>query len=169
MKMDKLTIMLSSLILLSVFPCDLIAGNDPETEIFSLESGDYKIDINIKYNYTIRRICFEHYELGTNTGFYGTVTAPDSGKYIGAGHTEGGIEQIQKVTLYVDNNATGIENAKTYNGKVLKFEKISRFDNLIFTTTLEVSPSGIVERKSFEALEDQKMNLLYAFLYCFNV
>lgn len=170
MKMDKLTVMFSSLILLSVFPCDLSAGKDPETEIFSMESGDYKIDINIKYNYTIRRICFKGYDLGTNTGFYGTVIAPESGKYIGSGHTEGGVEQIIDLSITVDNKKFDkIDNGITLKGELLRFNKVSKLDNLLFTTSIELTSEGLRESKYFEAIEDQKMHMFCAFAYCLNV
>ena len=168
MRPNTLTAIFSILLFLSAH--NLNAGQgDPETEIFILQSDKYKIEINTKYSYTIRRICFENYEAGKNTGFYGAVIAPESGTYIGAGHTEGGIEKIQSTSLFVNDQQTNIENGRTYNGELLRFEKVSRLDNLLFTTTIKVSSSGITESKFFEAVEDQKINCVYAFLYCLNV
>jgi len=170
MKVNNLFVMFSSLISLSVFPCALSAGQDPETEIFSLESGDYRIDISSKYNYTIRRICFKGYDLGTNTGFYGTVIAPESGKYIGSGHTEGGVEQVIDLSITVDNTKIEkIKNGVTLKGELLRFNKVSKLDNLLFTTSIELTSEGLTESKSFEAVEDQKIHMLCAFAYCLNV
>ena len=64
--------------MLSVFSADLI-----------LESGNYRVVFSDKPElYSITHIWYQNAELGTRSGFYGNILAPENGKYIGAGHTE---------------------------------------------------------------------------------
>lgn len=47
-------------------------------------------------------------------------------------------------------------------------EKISGFDNLLFRVRLELTPEGLIETKRFVAQADQKFQLFYAHIFCFD-
>ena len=69
---------------------------------YTLVSGDYRICISPKYKHTIRSIEWKGYMIGTATGYYGAIVIPAPGKYIGAGHTEGGVEDVKSVIAVCD-------------------------------------------------------------------
>ena len=63
---------------------------------YNLVSGDYRITVTEKIKHTIRKIAWKGYISGTPTGYYGAIVMPAPGKYIGAGHKEGGVVNIYR-------------------------------------------------------------------------
>lgn len=133
-----------------------------------LKSGPYQAGINPSLSYTVRSISFENVPIGMPTGFYGAVMAPQSGKYIGSGHTEGGREQILKTVFIADGKEVIPAPGSTIEGANISHYKISKLDNLYFQTEIIVSSDGIIEQKKFTALKDQPIHLLYIFLACWS-
>ena len=133
-----------------------------------LKSGPYRVSINPGLRYTIRILEFDNCRLGTPTGFYGTVMAPQSGKYIGSGHTEGGCEQVIKISFTADGKEINPAPGSTVEAAKITMRKVSQLDNLLFQIEITVSGEGIVEQKRFTALKDQPVQLLYIFLACWS-
>lgn len=135
---------------------------------FTLKSGNYAVDISGKLHYCIYKINFDGVDIGNNNGFYGTILCPASGKFIGAGHTEGGREKVLSIKLTID----GVEKTPgldmVYSGDNIVFEDVSMLDNLKVFKTITITPSGIRIDKNFEATEEQKIFSLYIFQYCFS-
>ncbi len=150
------------LMFLSVF--NSVAGE----KSFYLKSGDYELKISKKYKYTVRQVKYAGVILGTQSGFYGTVMAHGKGRYVGAGHGEGGFEKILKVELFADGKQVIPDDGKTYSAKKLLLRKISVFDKLCFKSEISLSPEGIIERKRFVATAKQPIHLLYIYLLCWN-
>lgn len=135
---------------------------------YFMESGDYRVRISEKYKHTIREIVWKGHKLVTQTGYCGAILCPASGKYIGAGHTEGGAEKVLNVKVTCDGKeVVPAANAAVKGGKVV-IEKLSMFDKLLFRIVLELTPEGLVESKRFVATAEQKVHLFYAHIYCFN-
>ena len=135
---------------------------------YFMESGDYRVRISEKYKHTIREVIWKGYKLATQTGYCGAILCPATGKYIGAGHTEGGSEKVLSVKVLCDGKeVVPAANAAVKGGKVV-VEKLSMFDKLLFRVVLELTPEGLIESKRFVATADQKVHLFYAHIYCFN-
>ena len=135
---------------------------------FDLKSGSYELRISEKYKYTVRQIKYDGAVMGTKSGFYGTVIAHGIGKYVGAGHGEGGFEKVLKIELFVDGKQITPTAGNIYSGKKLLLRKISMFDKLRFRSEITLSPEGIVESKRFIATAKQPMHLMYIYLLCWN-
>lgn len=135
---------------------------------YTLESGDYKVTFSPKFCHTMRTISYRGHELGKETGFYGAVMAPSPGKLIGAGHTEGGNENIISYSLTNDDQKIKPESGGIYKGNLLVLEKVSRLDNVIFMTRIQLSSDGIVEQKYFTALSAQNFHSLYVNMLCWD-
>ena len=112
---------------------------------YTLVSGDYRICISPKYKHTIRSIEWKGYMIGTATGYYGAIVIPAPGKYIGAGHTEGGVEDVKSVIAVCDGRKVDPKAEKVIRGERITVEKISGFDNLLFRVRLELTPEGLIE------------------------
>ena len=97
----------------------VLAMQLPAYEYF-LESGAYRVRINEKYKHTIREVVWQGKVLATQTGYYGAILCPASGKYIGAGHTEGGAEKVLSVKVICD----GKEVAFDLNNNIFSFETV---------------------------------------------
>jgi hypothetical protein len=135
---------------------------------FNLKSGQYEVKISGKYKYTVRQIKYEGTIMGSQSGYYGTVMAHGKGKYVGAGHGEGGFEKVLNMTLTVDGKPITPVPGKTYGGKQIILSKVSMLDKLRFQTEISVTPDGIIERKRFVATAKQPMHLMYIYLLCWN-
>lgn len=135
--------------------------------IFSLKCGEYQVDITSECKYSIRNIRYNGYLIGTPTGYYGTVINTGKGKYIGAGHTEGGEEKLLDIELTVDGKTFKPETGQLYEGDKIILKRVSKLDNLKLTAIITLTSDGIKDQRQFEAEEDQKLSYLYLFMYCF--
>jgi len=135
---------------------------------YFLESGDYRVRINEKYKHTIREIVWNKYSIVTRTGYCGAILCPAAGKYIGAGHTEGGAEKVLSVKVTCDGKEVIPAAKAVFKGGKVVVEKLSMFDKLLFRVVLELTPEGLIESKRFVATAPQKAHLFYAHIYCFN-
>ena len=135
---------------------------------FDLKSGPYELRISQTYKYTVRQIKYENTILGTQTGFCGTVMAHKKGKFVGAGHSEGGTEKVLKVELIIDGYRISPVIGRTYKGGKILLRKTSILDKLRFQSEITLSPEAIVERKYFTATAKQSIYLIYIYLLCWN-
>lgn len=161
--MKRLLIMCALLIGINGF-----SASDTLEEAFNVVCGKYEVKISGKYKYTVRQIKYNGKITGTQSGYYGTVMTRAPGQYIGAGHTEGGIEKILKIEFFADGQPVTPETGKPLNTKNFLMRKISMFDKLCFKTELEITPDGITEQKQFKATALQPVNYIYIYLLCWN-
>ena len=145
-----------------------IASSAFSAENYTLVSGDYKICVSAKNKHTIRSIEWRGYQIGTPSGYYGAIVIPAPGKYIGAGHTEGGVEDVKSVSVACDGKKIAPEAAPVIQGRKITVEKVSQFDNALFRIRLELTPEGLIETKRFVAQADQNFQLFYAHIFCFD-
>ncbi|OGV46007.1 MAG: hypothetical protein A2017_22240 [Lentisphaerae bacterium GWF2_44_16] len=141
---------------------------DVNKGVFTLSSGEYEIDISSECKYTIRSIKYENYYLCPSVGYNATVIIPEGGKFIGAGHTEGGEEQVESIEFSVDGKKISPAPGEKYSGQKIILKKTSTLDKLRLVSVLTLTPECITENKQFEAVEAQKISLMYIFFYCWN-
>jgi hypothetical protein len=151
--------------LLTSLTCHAVAGINGN---FTIKSGDYAIDISGKYKYCITRIIYDEYAIGNSKGFYGTILAPKTTKFIGAGHTEGGIEDVKSIEVIVDGQPQSITLNAVFEGNKIEFKKVSQLDKLLVFMTITLDEAGIKIEKNYEALADQKVFSLYVFQFCWS-
>lgn len=133
----------------------------------TLESGPYKVVLSEKEHFSIAQVWFGGYEIGTRTGYYGTILAPDPNKFIGSGHTEGGAEQLQSLSVEADGKQIEERNG-VFSGNLIKFTKITRLGNLLVTIDTVITPEEIRIDKKWVAEAEQKIHSFYIFQYCWN-
>lgn len=139
-----------------------------DTQTYRLQCGDYELSISPRYHQTMRSISFEQRMLGTPTGFYNLVIGEASGKYVGAGHTEGGQEKVLKFRLLCDEQEIEPVIGQVYSGKKIVFEKESQLLQTVFLSRITMTPEGIIEQKRFRTLAPQSFYYLYLYQYCFD-
>ena len=135
----------------------ILHASDITEKITTLQCGDYQIKISAQYKYTIRKITYKGAILGSQNGFYGTVIAHKSGKYIGAGHTQGGEEKVLSIELFADGKKT-VPKLGTITAKKFLLRKVSMMDKLQFLTEITLTPEGIIESKKFSRRIRRKKN-----------
>ena len=144
------------------------ANLDVNKGVFTLSAGKYEVTISAECKYTIRSIKYEDFYLCPSVGYNAAVIIPTGGKFVGAGHLEGGEEVLEKIEFYIDGNMANPETGRMYSGRHFLLKRTSILDKLRLVHCMELSDDGIVEKKMFEATDDQKIDLMYIFFYCWN-
>jgi len=163
--MRKFTL-LRFLSLLFVASVSLAAGPKPgPPHIVTVETRDLKVEFAGDRAWTFHRIHFKGELVADRVGFYGTVFAPEGGKWIGTGHNEGGIEQVKRVTLTVDGKPCDLADKAVYRGRRAEIRKQSMMGPLALEATYIVTDDCLLERHRYEATEDVKIATLYAFMH----
>lgn len=157
------------IILLSIFSTTLcfaeLAGFDGR---FTLKVPPYAIEITGKNKFCIQKISYKNYVIGNDKGFYGTILANAKAKFIGAGHTEGGIEQVQSFNVQLDGKAVDFKAGIVLSGSEIRCQKISIQDKLMVYVDFTLTKDGIRIDKRFEALEKQNIYSFYIFQFCWS-
>lgn len=136
----------------------------------SMESGKYKVVFSdMPHRWSIIQIFCDGVELGTNTGYYSNIMSPTPGKYIGAGHNEGGLEVFLEGTVTVDENAPVPVAAGVFKGNKVVFRKSSTLADVKMMVTYTLTPEGLRIDKQFTALKEQPLHQLYIWQFCWNV
>lgn len=155
------------LVLLAMATAAFAAGPKPgPPHVVAVETRDYTVEFAGDRAWTIYRIFFKGALVGDKNGFYGTVLIPGGGKFIGTGHTEGGIEKVESVTLTVDGKPAELKDKAAYRARRAELRKKSVMGPLRLEATYVVTDDCLLERHCYEAPEDTKLQLLYAFMHC---
>lgn len=153
--------------LAAVFGCVLMLCGAPK--LMTLESGKYKVVFqDMPHRWSITNFFCDGVELGTKTGYYSNVMCPKSGKYIGAGHTEGGLEQFLEGSVSVDGGEAVPVAEGVYKGEKVVFKKTSMLANIKLSCTYTLTPEGLRADKQFTALKDQPVHQFYMWQFCWN-
>jgi hypothetical protein len=135
-------------------------------QIVAIETRDLKVEFAGDRAWTIYRIFFKGELVADKNGFYGTVFAAEGGKWIGTGHNEGGIEQVQSVMLTVDGQPRDLADKAVYRGRRAEIRKRSMMGPLALEAIYVVTDDCLLERHRYEATADVKIGTLYAFMHC---
>ena len=153
--------------LAALFGCVLMLCGAPK--LMTLESGKYKVVFrDMPHRWSIIQIFCDGVELGTPTGYYSNVMSPYSGKYIGAGHTEGGLEQFLEGSVSVDGGEAVPVAEGIYKGEKVVFKKTSMLANIKLSCTYTLTPEGLRADKQFTVLKDQPVHQFYMWQFCWN-
>lgn len=162
-----LTLCFMAMMLLAGNTGSLAEGEKPgPPAIVTVETRDFKVEVAGEQAWTIHRIFFMGEVVADATGFYGTVFSPQGGKWIGTGHTEGGVERVQSVTLEVDGKPCELTDGAVYHGSRTKLLKKSLLGPIALEAAYIVTDDCILERHQYEATEEVKVGVLYAFMHC---
>jgi hypothetical protein len=133
--------------------------------VVTIETRDLKVEFAGDRAWTIQRIFYTGELVADKNGFYGTVFAAESGKWIGTGHTEGGVEQVEEVTLTVDGQPRDLADKASYRGQRAEIHKRSMMGPLRLEATYVVTDDAVLERHRYEATTDVQISTLYAFMH----
>lgn len=133
--------------------------------IVTVETRDLKVEFAGDRAWTIHRIVHQGALVADKVGFYGTVFSPEGGKWIGTGHNEGGVEQVEQVTLTVDGKPCDLTDKAVYRGRRAEIRKRSMMGPLRLEATYVVTDDCLLERHRYEATEEIKIGTLYAFMH----
>lgn len=132
----------------------------------AVETRDYRVEFAGDRAWTIFRILHRGTLIGDRNGFYGTVLVPEGGKWIGTGHTEGGLEQVESAVLTIDGQPVDLKDQAVYRGSRAELRKTSALGPLRLEAAYAVLDDCILERHRYQAPQDTKLHLLYGFMHC---
>lgn len=134
--------------------------------VITVETRDLAVEFAGERAWTIYRILYRGTVLGDRTGFYGTVFSPVGGRWIGTGHTEGGVEHVQSVSLTVDGKACPLVDRAHLRGARAEVNKRSMLGPIRLHASYTVTEECIIERHEYEFTEDVAVGVMYAFMHC---
>lgn len=133
--------------------------------IVTVETRELKVEFAGDRAWTIHRIFSKGELVADKVGFYGTVFSPEGGKWIGTGHNEGGVEQVDEVKFTVDGKACELTDKAIYRGQRTEIRKRSMMGPLRLEATYIVTDDCILERHRYEATSEVQIGTLYAFMH----
>lgn len=139
----------------------------PETGELTFKAGNYTLPLSAGQAWTIKALGYKDKWPGGVNGFYNTVMIPKDSNFWGTGHTEGGREIVNKLTLTVDGQAQPVKTEQTLTGNKLTLIKDSTIWKFRNHTEITLTPDYLLERTELEALEEVELKLLYYFMHCF--
>ena len=140
------------------------AGARKDTRV-TVVVGDYRVEFRDPGAWTLGNIHYGTAQVGLSNGWSGLVLRRPKGGWIGTGHTEGGLEKVETVRLLIDGQEVALEADATYKGRAARLEKVSRVDNLKLHAVYEITRAGISETHTIQAIDDQPIVTLYAFMH----
>ncbi len=143
-------------------------ADDPRGDaVVTIKTGAMTVDLSERAAWTIQRIVYKGTEVGTKTGAYGAVVSiPAIGGWVGTGHTEGGIEQIQEIALVVDGEPAELTDGAIYACERATLTKRSMLDKIQLDAILTFENERITEHHVLTATEDVVVSRVYAFMHC---
>lgn len=149
-------------------PCSHAAGPKPgPTAYVTVETRDLAIEFAGDRAWTISRIVHKGAVITDRAGFYGTVFSPVGGKWIGTGHNEGGVEKVERAVLTVDGKACELKDKAVHRGQRAELRKQSMMGPIRLEAVYTVTDDRVIERHRYEATEEVKIGVLYAFMHPF--
>ena len=139
----------------------------PEQGMFTCNAGDYQIRFGGDRAWTIFDMAYGGKRFGLSNGFYGTVMVPTGGNWWGTGHTEGGKEIVETLSLRVDGEERPVEAGGSVTGRSVTLLKTSMIWRFKATVEVTITPEHVFERTQLEATEDCELKLLYYFMHCY--
>lgn len=133
----------------------------------TIETRDFTIEIAGDRAWTISRILHKGAVITDRTGFYGTVFSPVGGKWIGTGHTEGGVEQVTSAVLTVDGQPCELKDKAVYRGHRAELKKQSLLGTIRLEAGYTFLDDRVIERHHYETTAEVKIGVLYGFMHPF--
>lgn len=135
--------------------------------VVTIQTRDMTIEFGGDRAWTPQRILHQGEIITERTGFYGTVMSEEGKKWIGTGHNEGGIEQVEKVSLTLDGKPGELTDKANYQCSRAVIEKQSMLGPIKLAATYVVTDDAFLERHHYEFTADIKIGTLYAFMHPF--
>ncbi|MBI2298314.1 MAG: hypothetical protein HYU66_05070 [Armatimonadetes bacterium] len=141
--------------------------------ILGARVGDWTVWFDPERCWTIHHLDYRGRTLSHEHGFHGLVIATgipktqgNGSSFVGTGHTEGGREQVEGVELSVDGRTLPAETGRLHEGRQFRLVKHSRIDQLVHVAEITITPEAVFEHHRVEAVAEQPLKLLYAFMHC---
>jgi len=139
----------------------------PEPATVIIKTGDLSAELQRRDLWNLQRISYRGVEVATPTGVYGTVISiPAIGGWVGGGHTQGAVEQIEQVTLTVDGQPAELVDGAIFACDEAVLSKTSMLDKVRLESTYTFREGTITELVRLTATEDVTVITIYPFMHC---
>ena len=139
----------------------------PEPASVIVKTGDLSAELQRREMWNLQRISYRGVQVATASGAYGTlICVPAIGGWVGGSHTQGGVEQVEQVTLTVDGQPAELTDGATYACDEAVLSKTSVLDKVRLEATCTFRNGTITQRVKLTAVEDVIVTTIYPFMYC---
>lgn len=137
---------------------------------FFLRQGDVQVAIDPASAFTLRQVTVNGNDLIVTVGFGGFVLAYPGPQWVGSGHTEGGREKVEEVSLEVDGQRVDLPLGQTLDvGSTAILRKTSRLREDVTLRTETRFENGVLQEIiNAEFHNPEKVDYLYPFMYCWS-
>ena len=146
----------------------IAAGGGPPPKIITCTAGPYTVQFQESAAWTIRCLSYKDKVFAVPVGWYGTVMVPAGSRWWGTGHTEGGAEVVEKLTLTVDGKEVPATPGAVVSGSKVVLVKESTIWKFKVRAETVITPEHIYERTRMVAQEPVRLGLLYYFMHSFS-
>ncbi len=143
------------------------AAELPQPGVVTIRTGMLSAELQRAHLWNLQRLRYRGVEMAAPTGAYGTVISiPAIGGWVGTGHTQGGVEVIEEVTLTVDGEDVPLEDGAAYACERAVLHKVSMLDKVRLEAEYVFENETITERVTLTATEDVTVTTVYPFMHC---
>lgn len=139
----------------------------PEPGVVVIKTGALTAELQRRHMWNLQRLSYRGVEVAGPTGVWGTViSVPAIGGWVGSGHTQGGIEQIEEVSLTVDGEQVPLDDGAVYACDRAVLVKRSLLDKIRLEAMYTFADETITHSVRLTATEDVAVTTVYPFIYC---
>jgi len=135
--------------------------------VVTISTGALTVELSERAAWTVQRLIYNDAEVGTPTGAYGVaLSIPAIGGWVGSAHSDGGVEQIQEISLTVDGQPAELADEAAYACERAVLSKRSLLDKVRLDATLTFEGQRLLEHHVLTATEDVVVSRVYPFMHC---
>jgi len=139
----------------------------PEPGVVVIKTGALTAELQRRHSWNLQRLSYRGVEVAGPTGVWGTViSVPAIGGWVGSGHTQGGIERIEEVTLTVDGEQVPLDDGAVYACDRAVLVKRSMLDKIRLEAMYTFADETITHSVRLTATEDVAVTTVYPFIHC---
>ena len=144
-----------------------VADELPEPGVVVIKTSALSAELQRRHFWNLQRLSYRGVEVAGPTGAWGTViSVPAMGGWVGSGHTQGGVERIEEVSLTVDGEQVPLDDGAVYACDRAVLIKHSMLDKVRLEATYTFADETITESVRLTATEDVAVTTVYPFMHC---
>ncbi len=163
--MKKLAVLSTALVMALGFFSRAQAQVPSTAPHLTLSTPGLSIRLAPKKAWTPDLIRFKGQPLSTPNSNYGFVIDLGGSKFVGSGHTEGGVEEVRELRIEADGKPVDFSKGGTIEGQNFFMVKKSRVAFLDLETTLRLYGDTLEEEHKVLVRENGNISKMYGFMY----
>lgn len=162
----RLQVLLIGLLMMMQGSATLAQAPPADHPSFTLDTGRLAVRISPKRAFTLDRILLNDVELGQPNGNYGFAYHEGENQWVGSGHTEGGREDVRKITLIADGQTLTPPYDPSIKAKRFELIKESIVGKFKLVSSITLTEDELAQSTDVEVLQALTVATGFAFMHC---